>query len=105
MSQYVKTFGRLVLGVLASCWSPLASDTAVAQQARSQWDGVMRRAVQSLGQWNSIEIVARNNAVTAAVNGVVTTRISEHNYTEPGYIRFQTQGAKLYWRNIRIKPE
>ena len=84
----------------------LLSVFAIGGQAKYDYQpDLMRRAVKPLGQWNSIEIVARNNTVTAAVNGVVTTRISEHNYTQPGYIAFQTQGAKMYWRNIRIKPE
>jgi mono/diheme cytochrome c family protein len=48
MSRQVKTFG-LVLGVLASCWSPLASDTAVAQRARSTLEGVYSEAQAGRG--------------------------------------------------------
>ena len=84
----------------------LLSVFAIGGQAKYDYQpDLMRRAVKPLGQWNTVEIVARNRTVTASVNGVVATRISEHNYTEPGYIGFQTQGAKMYWRNIRIRPE
>ena len=65
----------------------------------------MRRAVNPLGEWNAIEIVSSDGQVTASVNGVVTTRIAEHDYTEPGHLGFQAQGAKMYWRNLRISVE
>ena len=65
----------------------------------------MRGAIHPLGEWNAVEIVSINGEVTAAVNGVTATRVRSHDYTEPGHITFQVQGAKMFWRNIRIRVE
>jgi len=63
------------------------------------------RAVRPVGQWNSIEIVSKDGQVWSYVNGTLVSTVTHHPYTEPGYLGFQSEGAKLYWRNIRIKEE
>jgi hypothetical protein len=63
------------------------------------------RARKRLGEWNSVEIVSRGGDVKASLNGALVTTVRNHGYTEPGYILFQLQGAPIYFRNVRIKPE
>jgi len=64
-----------------------------------------KRAVRPVGQWNTVEIVAKDGQVWNYLNGVLVSQVTHHEYTEPGYIGFQSEGAKIYWRNIRIKEE
>jgi len=64
-----------------------------------------RSAIKRLGEWNAIEIVAKNGQVHSYLNGALISTITQHNYTEPGHIAFQVQGSKTYWRNMRIKVE
>ena len=63
------------------------------------------RANKPLGEWNSVEIVAKNGVVKAFLNGALISTVPEHPIKEPGHIVFQIQGAPMYWRNIRIRPE
>lgn len=63
------------------------------------------RVNKPLGEWNSVEIIAKNGVVKASLNGVLITTIPEHAAREPGHIAVQIQGAPMYWRNIRIRPE
>lgn len=63
------------------------------------------RAVRPFGQWNAVEIASRNGTVTASLNGTPISTVTEHEFTEPGYIGFQAEGADIRWRNIRIRPE
>ena len=74
----------------------------------AEWTGdveARRRAMNPLGEWNAIEIVSRNGQVRNYLNGTLVSTVTEHNYTEPGHIAFQSQGARMYWRNIRIRAE
>jgi mono/diheme cytochrome c family protein len=63
------------------------------------------RANKPMDQWSSIEIVSKNGQVKSYLNGTLVSTVTEHNYTEPGHIGFQMEGAPTYWRNIRIRPE
>jgi hypothetical protein len=62
------------------------------------------RRLNKLGEWNSVEITAKNGHVTAALNGTPVLSV-DTDYKEPGYIAFQSQGTEIHWRNIRIKEE
>jgi mono/diheme cytochrome c family protein len=64
-----------------------------------------KRAVHPVGQWNTVEIVSKDGQVWNYLNGVLVSQVTHHEYTEPGYIGLQSEGAKIYWRNIRIKEE
>ena len=69
-----------------------------------------RRAIRPLGQWNAVEIGVKDGDMYAELNGVLMASVkrSDYNYADyndPGHIAFQIQGAKMYWRNIRIKVE
>lgn len=63
------------------------------------------RAMRPFGHWNAVEIVSRDGRVSASLNGVLVSTVTEHEFTEPGYIGFQAEGANVRWRNLRIRPE
>ena len=70
------------------------------------WDNETRaRVVRPLGQWNSIEIVSKDGDVEAYLNDTLITTVTQHGFTEPGYIGLQVQGYTVRWRNIRIREE
>ncbi len=64
-----------------------------------------KRAVHPVGEWNTVEIVSKDGQVRSYLNGTLVSTVSHHEYTEAGYIGFQSEGAKIYWRNISIKEE
>ena len=64
-----------------------------------------RRAIRPLGQWNTIEISSEDGHVRTELNGVPVSSVETDVYDYAGHIAFQTQGAKMYWRNIRIRVE
>jgi mono/diheme cytochrome c family protein len=63
------------------------------------------RARKPIGQWQSVEIVSKNGEIRSSLNGTLVSVVHEHEFKEPGYIGFQSQGVPLQWRNIRIKVE
>ena len=69
-----------------------------------------RRVIRPLGEWNTVEIGVNDGDMYAELNGVLIASVkrSDYNFADydyPGHIGFQVQGAKMYWRNIRIRPE
>ena len=63
-----------------------------------------KRALKPVGQWNAVEIVSKNQQVRSYLNGLLISTITQHD-GEAGYIGFQSEGAAIYWRNIRLKEE
>lgn len=63
------------------------------------------KARRPTGEWNLAEIVSRNGQVWTYLNGTLITTVTEHEFKQPGYIGFQSEGGEVHWRNIRIKPE
>ena len=63
------------------------------------------RVNKPLGEWNSVEIISKNGSVKAFLNGALISTVPEHPIKQPGHIVFQIQGAPMYWRNLRIRPE
>lgn len=56
-----------------------------------------------LGEWNEYEIVVDHGTVILKVNGVELNRAT--NVEEvPGKICFQSEGAEIHFRNIRLVP-
>lgn len=53
------------------------------------------------GEWNSIEVIAKEGKCTHIVNGVIVNEGSDANVRE-GKIALQSEGAEIYFRNIRI---
>jgi mono/diheme cytochrome c family protein len=64
-----------------------------------------KRAVHPVGEWNTVEIVSKDGQVKNYLNGVLVSQVTHHDYTNPGYIGFQSEDGKISWRNIRIKEE
>ena len=64
-----------------------------------------RRAIRPLGQWNTIEISSKDGHVQTRLNGVPVSSVTTELYDYAGHIVFQIQGAKMYWRNIRIRVD
>lgn len=61
-------------------------------------------ARKAVGEWNSVEIVMQEGAVTAALNG---TRVcaSEPGEVREGFIGLQAEGFEVRFRNLRIRAE
>lgn len=53
-------------------------------------------------EWNSIEIVMKNGAITAKLNGVTIAQSKPYDLKQ-GPIGFQSEGAPIDFRKIRIK--
>ncbi|MBA3315816.1 MAG: DUF1080 domain-containing protein [Planctomycetota bacterium] len=62
------------------------------------------RARKPVGEWNSLEIVAKDGALTSILNGV---KIAESDPTElrEGRIGFQAERFDVEFRNVRIREE
>lgn len=64
------------------------------------------------GQWNTLDLYCYGSTSAHVVNGVVTmilenSRMVIDNIENPltkGKIQIQTEGAEIYYRNIKIKP-
>jgi hypothetical protein len=53
------------------------------------------------GEWNTYDVVAVDGIIKLAVNGKVVNGISRTTQKK-GYICMESEGAKIYFRNIRI---
>lgn len=55
------------------------------------------------GQWNSLELVVKGDTAKHYVNGKL---VNEGTAAKPhrGKILFQSEGAEIYFRNIRLEP-
>jgi hypothetical protein len=53
------------------------------------------------GEWNTYDVVAVDGVLKLAVNGKFVNGIS-HATQKKGYICVESEGAKIYFRNIRI---
>ena len=79
---------------------------AIGGKAKYTYDiKAKERANHKIGEWDSVEIVSKNGQVQTFMNGILLTTISEHDYTEPGYIGFQVEGGPMDFRNVRARPE
>jgi hypothetical protein len=63
------------------------------------------RARKPVGEWQSVEIVSKNGQVKSYLNETLVSTVSEHEFTAPGHIGFQSEGSEVHWRNIRVKAE
>lgn len=54
------------------------------------------------GEWNKVEVIVQNGKITHRLNGVVVNEGSEPSIKE-GHIILQSEGAELYYRNVKIK--
>jgi hypothetical protein len=53
------------------------------------------------GEWNTYDVVAVDGVIKLSVNGKFVNGIS-HTSQKKGYICMESEGAKIYFRNIRI---
>lgn len=56
----------------------------------------------SLREWNTYEIIHYNGFVATCINGHVVA-VGANAEPRRGYIIFQSEGAEIHWRNIRIR--
>lgn len=68
-------------------------------------DAARVRARKPVGQWNAVQIVARDGQVWTYLNGSLITHVTKHPFTEAGHIGFQVESGPVRWRNIRMKAE
>lgn len=61
-----------------------------------------QRALRPVGEWNEIEITSRDGALAAKLNGVVVCT-SQPGELREGPIGFQSEGAEIFFRDLRIK--
>ena len=54
-------------------------------------------------QWNTYEITAQGNRITARVNGTLTADLEDETHAS-GPIAFQNNGGLIRFRNIRLRP-
>lgn len=64
-----------------------------------------KKALKPVGEWSSYEVVVKDGTVTVSVNGTKITTVESHEWPEPGYIGFQSEGVEIHWKNIRIKAQ
>ncbi len=55
------------------------------------------------GQWNTYDIVCRDNTITLTVNGLVQNRATETSVSA-GPIGLQSEGSPIEFRNIYLEP-
>lgn len=55
------------------------------------------------GEWNTVEVVCDGDKITNIVNGVVVNEGTKASVTK-GKILLQSEGAEVYYRNIRLTP-
>jgi len=67
-----------------------------------KFDGkALAEARKKVGEWNTTEVTVKNGAVSVKVNG---TPVSWGTITlESGPFGFQSEGAELHYKNIKIK--
>jgi len=53
------------------------------------------------GEWNTYDIVAVDGVIKLAVNGKFVNGIGKATQKK-GYICLESEGAKIYFRNLRI---
>jgi hypothetical protein len=74
-----------------------------AKAVKAKDDAAARKkALKPVGEWNSLEIISKDGALTAILNGTKVCESEPGDVTE-GPIGFQSEGAEIHFRNLRIK--
>lgn len=63
---------------------------------------VLQKARHKVGDWNTTEIICKDGAITSKVNGTEVSSGTSDDVKE-GTIGFQSEGAEIHFRNLRIK--
>jgi hypothetical protein len=61
------------------------------------------KALKPVGEWSTYEVVVKGGKIEVSINGTKITTVQSHEYSGPGHIGFQSEGAEIHWRNLRIK--
>ena len=54
------------------------------------------------GEWNTVEVIVNNGKITYLMNGQVVNTASNPN-PKAGRIMLQSEGAEIYYRNVRLQ--
>ncbi|MCS6861932.1 MAG: DUF1080 domain-containing protein [Abditibacteriales bacterium] len=65
-------------------------------------DAAKRAAIRPVGEWNEMEILSLNGTIISRINGQVIAFGTDCD-VRSGPIGFQSEGAEIHWRNVRIK--
>lgn len=60
-------------------------------------------AMKPAGEWNTVEVTARGNTLTVFLNGRWTCTY-EHCDMPKGYVALESEGYRIEFRNVRVKP-
>ena len=63
-----------------------------------------KKALKPVGEWNKLEIISKDGALTAILDGAKVCE-SEAGEFHDGPIGFQSEGAEIHFRNLRIKEQ
>jgi hypothetical protein len=63
---------------------------------------VQKAAINPVGEWNRMEITSVNGTLISRVNGQVVS-FGTNGDLMSGPIGFQSEGAEIHWRNVRIR--
>ena len=63
-----------------------------------------KKARKPVGEWNAMEIASKGGKITVKLNGALISTVTECELKE-GPIGFQSEGAEIHWRNVRIREE
>jgi hypothetical protein len=55
------------------------------------------------GQWNTVEVICQGGKITNKINGEVVNEGTDSSVTK-GKIVLQSEGAELFYRNVKIEP-
>jgi mono/diheme cytochrome c family protein len=89
-----------VQGYYPLALSILPIDTTAEFQVDTR---ALRSVLRPIGQWNAIEVVARDGEVRVLLNDEPVTSVQAHEFDAAGHIGFQSEGAQVDLRNIRIR--
>ena len=73
----------------------------VPDNPRGERSSSIENRCKGRGQWNTYDVVAVDGVIKLAVNGKFVNGISRTSQKK-GYICVESEGAKIYFRNIRI---
>lgn len=62
------------------------------------------KARKPVGEWNAMEIASKGGKITVKLNGALISTVTDCEVKE-GPIGFQSEGAEICWRNVRIRTE
>ena len=63
-----------------------------------------KKARKPHSEWNTFEVTSKNGVITAKLNGVLIGKSGPY-LVHKGPIGFQSQGAPVHFRNIKIKAD